>query len=75
VPNAPVSGWSVESQQETVAQDEHGRAVEGVRIAFITGKGQRGSVFVPRTRYNVENVRAALAGAAHQLDTVLDLKG
>jgi hypothetical protein len=52
-----------------------GQVQEGFRVMFTTGKGQQGSVFVPKARYTPDNVRAEIAAAAHQLDQVADLTG
>lgn len=75
VPDAGVTGWNVEGQQETTELDARGRAVTGYRIEFRTGKGQRGSVFLPKSQYNPTNVRAAIAAQAGQLDEVAGLSG
>jgi hypothetical protein len=74
MPNAP-GGWSIESQHQTVGTGPDGRAVEGVRVSFVTSLGQHGSVFLPAVRYNKANVAAAVAAAAVQLDEILGLKG
>jgi hypothetical protein len=73
--NSAYGGWSVSSQQETFGVDEQGRAVEGVKIYFTTKGGHAGSVFVPKTRYNVDNAKAAIMDAAAILDSVGQLKG
>lgn len=75
VPDAGVTGWAIEGQQETSELDARGRAISGYRVEFVTGKGQRGSVFVPKVQYNPTNVRAAVAAAAGQLDEVAGLSG
>lgn len=74
-PNAPITGWHVEYQQETVDLGPDGRAVQGVKVGFVTGKGVHGSVFIAKTRYNPDNVKAAIAAAAVQIDTVHTLTG
>jgi hypothetical protein len=71
----PKNAWTVEYQQETVDVGPDGRPTQGVKIGFETGGGLHGSVFVPRALYNPDNVRAALAQAAHQMDVVQNLKG
>jgi hypothetical protein len=73
VPNAPQTGWSVTSQQETTDFDDRGRAVIGYRIYFTTAGGQQGSVFVPASRYNTVNVQAQIAPIAAHLDQVAGL--
>lgn len=74
-PNAPVTGWEVEYQQETVDLGPDGRAVQGIKIGFVTGKGVHASVFVSKANYSPDNVRSAIAAAAAQIDTVHTLKG
>jgi hypothetical protein len=74
-PNAPVTGWTVESQMETTGLDPAGRAVEGLKVYFITGQGTRASVFVPKDKYNPENVRAAIAQLAGAMAEVHTSKG
>jgi len=75
MPNAPVTGWSVESQMETTGLDPGGRAVEGVKVSFVTGRGVRASVFIPKDRYTPDNVRAAIADYAGRLEAVHTSKG
>lgn len=75
VPNAGVSGWSIESQTETLELDARQRAVQGYSVAFVTGKGHRGSVFIPKNQYTPINVRATVAAAANTLDEVAGLTG
>lgn len=75
VPNAGVSGWQIESQTETVELDARQRAIQGYSVAFLTGQGHRGSVFVPKAQYTPLNVRAAVAAAANTLDEVGKLSG
>lgn len=68
------SGWTVESQTETNNLGPGGTFVPGMQVTFITGKGVRGSVFLPREQFSVENVKAMIATHAAQLDAVADLK-
>jgi hypothetical protein len=67
--------WSVTSQQQTTAL--YGtRFVRGVEIAFVTGLGHSGSVFVPQDVYsNTDQVKAMVAAAAAQMDAVGSLSG
>jgi hypothetical protein len=67
--------WTVEYQQETVGVGADGRAVEGVKVGFVTAKGVHGSVFVPKARYGVETVKAAIAHAVATADAVHSLSG
>jgi hypothetical protein len=75
VPNAPLTGWSVVSQQETFERDASGQVVPGVRVYYQLTDGPSGSVFLPRTRYNPVNVRAEVAAAAAQMREVHNLSG
>ena len=65
----------MDSQQETQELDARGNVIRGFRVLFTTGKGQKGSVFVPLAQYNPVNVRAAVASHANQLDAVAGLSG
>lgn len=74
-PAAPVTGWEVKSQQETTAPGPDGKLTSGIEVSFTTGKGQKGTVFLPRAMYTTQNVIAAIAAHAAMLDTIIDLKG
>lgn len=74
-PNAPITGWIIEHQQETVGLGPDGRAIDGWRVNFVTGLGVHGSVFIVKARYSVDNVRAAVAAAAAEIDAVHKLTG
>lgn len=65
---------SIEAQVPRVAPGPDGRPVDGVEVHFTTAKGNRSSVFVPRSTYSVENVAAAVRQHAAELDAVSDLK-
>lgn len=73
--NAPVSGWAVTTQSETLERDDAGNVTRGYRVVFRTAKGATGSVFLPLAQYNPSNVRAAIAAMAHQLDQVQGMSG
>ena len=75
MPNAPQTGWAVEYQQETIGIGPDGKATEGVKVGFVSGLGNHGSVFIPRARYSTDNVKAELADAAAQMDAVHKLTG
>lgn len=75
MPDLRKSGWSIEYQQETVGLGPDGRAAEGVKVGYTTGKGLHGSVFIPKDRYNPANVAAQVAAAAAQMDEVHGLTG
>lgn len=68
---APVA--TIETQTERVGIDKRGQAVQGYVVYFVTAKMQRGSVFVPKTEYNRDNVMAAVKEHAMMLDSVAGL--
>ena len=75
VPNAGPLGVSDISQMETVGMNPQGRPVPGYQVSFRSSRGVLGSVFVPKDRYSVLNVRAAIADHARELDQVQALAG
>ena len=75
IPDAPTTGWRVEAQDPSTEIDASGRVQRGVRVSFVTGTGQRGSVFVADAQYNPTNVRAVVAAAASAMDEVAGLTG
>lgn len=74
-PNAPITGWTVTSQQQSQWIGPNNQAVRGVEVFFTTGKGVAGSVRIPESQYSPINVRAAIAAQAAQLDEVQGLSG
>lgn len=75
MPDAPKNAWKIVSQSETVERGPDDRLVEGVRVRFSTELGNVGSVFIPRARYNVKDVRAEVAQAAGKIDEIHRLTG
>jgi hypothetical protein len=71
----PSGGWKVENQVAKVGLDGSGRAVEGMEVFFVTAKGNHASVFIPKARYNVDTVRAAVMEQVAVIDAIHDLKG
>jgi hypothetical protein len=74
-PGSMARGWSVTGQEEQVGLDQAGKPVRGMLVRFQTGKGVAGSVFIPLADYNVANAKAAIAGAAGEIDAVHGLTG
>lgn len=74
-PGSTASGWTVTGQVDTTDFDMTGRAVRGWRVSFVTNAGVSGSVFVPKSIYTVENVRAAIAADVQTLNAVQGLSG
>ena len=72
VPWVPVTDIT---QQETYDIGPDGRPTLGWKIQFTTPSGSRASVFVPLSRYTVENARAAIAQRANQVEAVHRLAG
>lgn len=50
-----------------------GTPVLGHQVSFITGAGNRGSVFVPNDHYNPQAVKTLVHGHAVTVDTVASL--
>ena len=69
-PPLPEVAWQVTAQQEVTEPGPTGSFEPGVRVSFRTGGGHTGSVFVPASRYSIDQVRAAVAGQAALLDAV-----
>ena len=74
-PNAPLTGWQIEYQQETVGTGPDGKAAEGIKVGFVMANGVHASVFIPKSRFSVDNARAAVAAAAAQHAAVDKLTG
>jgi hypothetical protein len=74
-PNAPITGWTIEYQQPMTGLGPDGRAVEGMKVGFVTGAGVHAYVFIPGAQYSAVNVRAAIAAKAAEIDTVHKLTG
>lgn len=73
--NAPVTGWTVTSQSQTIQAGPSGQITRGVEVYFTLPTGSGGSVFVPESSYNAANVRAAIAAKAAVLAQVDQLSG
>lgn len=68
--------WSITADApEQYDFDTAGNPVIGHKISFLTGAGNRGTVFVPQDHYNVNAVRAMVAAAAKTADQVRALTG
>lgn len=72
-PSIPSSGWEVTSQTEGTQIGPAGTIVEGVVVAFRTGHGVVGTVFVANAQYSVSQVTALVAARAAALDAVTGL--
>ena len=65
--------WKVTGQHETTDVGPAGLFVQGYRVTFVLADGTVGSVFVPKDRYTVANVMAAIAPHAAELEAVAAL--
>jgi hypothetical protein len=74
-PSAPATGWEITDQVQATDVDAKGVPARGMRVYFRTGKGVTSNVFVPDSRYSVENVQAAVASKAAEIDQVHGLQG
>lgn len=53
--------------------DAAGNPIDGHRISFVTGKGAKGTVFVPEAHYNAASVRAMIQAKAAVADEIATL--
>lgn len=67
--------WRIVGQREANRQDEQGRYVAGVIITFQMADGTAGSVFVPQSQYNADNVRNLINTRAAVMESVTGLSG
>lgn len=74
-PNAPQTGWQITGQVRQVGDPGTGTLVDGYKVSFRTGGGTNSWVFVPFAMYSPQNVAAAVAAHAAQLDQVSQLTG
>lgn len=65
--------WRVDSQSPTTRVSPTGQVEDGYDIAFTTGLGQPGTVFVANARYTPANVKAVIAARAAQIDAIATL--
>jgi hypothetical protein len=72
-PNPPA--WKITYQQPMTGLGPDGRAVEGMKVGFETAKGVNSWVFIPRERYNLDTVKAAVADEARKVDSIHALLG
>lgn len=62
--------WSIDSQSTVTRADATGNVQQGYDIAFTTGDGNHGVVFVPNNRYTLAYVQAAVHEQAVKVDQV-----
>ena len=65
------ASWQVSRQAADQVDIANGDPVTGVRVFFVTGLGNAGSVFIPDAQYhNTAAVKEALQVQANQMDAV-----
>lgn len=64
------ASWMVDSQTQRTKADASGNVADGYDVAFHTGNGHYGTVFIPGVRYTPANVAAAVQVEADKLDAV-----
>ncbi len=65
------SGWKITAQlTDQVENTPSGQTLIGVRVYFITGNGNEGSVFVPNQQYSAKNVHSRVRRSAIELDEI-----
>lgn len=62
--------WTVDSQTPRTKVNRANQVEDGFEVAFTTGQGHSGTVFVPESRYNRDTVRAMIAAKAELIDGV-----
>ena len=66
--------WQVTGDvPDQVTFDGAGNPVTGHRISFLTGDGNRGSVFVDDDHYTPDAVRAVIHAQAERVDSINNL--
>ncbi len=67
--------WTVTNQLETTKPNAAGQYVDGVSVSFQTANGLIGSIFVPHTQYNPENVKGLINAKVEAMQSIQGLKG
>lgn len=63
--------WHVTGQvADQYEVDGAGNPVTGYRVSFLTGNGNRGSVFVPNDQYKEATIRTLIQGQANTMDAI-----
>jgi len=71
--DTPPATWRVDSQNPRQRVQATGVIEDGYDIAFTTGNGHPGQIFVPLTRYTPAQVKPLLQAAADAADAVGNL--
>jgi len=65
------ASWTITGQAPDQFEfDGAGNPVSGYRVSFLTGNGNKGSVFVPEVHYEAATVRRLVAAQANRMDEV-----
>ncbi len=68
--DSPRATWRVDSQTPRTRADSTGNVNDGYDIAFTTGQGHHGTLFVAMSKYNPASVRDAIQAQADMIDAV-----
>lgn len=64
------AGWTVTSTSPNTNVDTAGRVVKGYTVAFQTGLGHQGTVFVPESQFSPDIVRGMVKAQAAIVDEI-----
>jgi len=67
--------WHITTQNQTTRPDAQGNFHEGIMVGFQTSNGLSGSVFVPNTQYNADNVKEMIQQRVNNMQEVHALTG
>lgn len=68
--NTTPASWRVDSQTPRTRATSTGNVEDGYDIAYVTGEGHAGTVFVPARNYTVDKVKAVIQEAADKADSI-----
>jgi hypothetical protein len=62
--------YTIAYQQPKTALGGDGKAIDGIEVGFVTAAGDHGHVFIPRSRFNADTVKAAVNAHVDELNAV-----
>ncbi len=65
--------YEVVSAQERLILDDAGNPVDGYRLDFVTKRGLRGYVNIPKSRYTKESAAQLVEAEAKKLEEMLGI--
>ncbi len=69
------ASWKITGQAPDQFEfDGAGNPVTGFRVSFLTGAGNKGSVFIPETHYSAAAARTMVTALANKMDEVGSLQ-